>query len=80
MSDNTERKIRKSVEDLGVAAYLRMHGFKVIGRKGKAVYFEINESEENEFNRDSFEYVNSPFHDFDSHIKSLKKIREYLPD
>lgn len=72
--------IRKSVEDLGVAAYLRMHGFKVIGRKGKSVYFELNAADGPEFDKSSFEYVNSPFHEFDSHLMSLKKIREYLPD
>lgn len=80
MTDKVPNKVRKNIDDLGVAAYLRMHGYKVIGRKGKSVYFEIDETESDEFNRRSFDYVNSPFHEFDSHIMSLKKIREYLPE
>ena len=72
--------MRKSVSDLGVAAYLRMHGFKVIGRKNKTIWFEIKEDESSDFERLSFEYVNGPYHDFDANLMLLKKMNEYLPE
>jgi len=34
--------ISKKVSDLGAGAYLLMHGYKVIGRQGKAILFEVN--------------------------------------
>jgi hypothetical protein len=71
--------VRKSTEDLGIAAYLRMHGFKVVGRKGKAFYFEINREEDIAFNETIFEYPNSPYHDFDTHLMALKKLPHYVP-
>lgn len=71
---------RKSVSDLGVAAYVKMHGFKCIGRKSRNFYFELNEDQVNEFDQLTFDYANSPMHDFDSCIMSLKKLPEYLPE
>jgi hypothetical protein len=71
--------IRKSVEDLGAAAYLKMHGFKIVGRKGKVFYFEIMREEENAFHEAMFEYPNSPYHDFDAHIMGLKKLPHFVP-
>lgn len=71
-------KVRKSTEDLGVAAYLRMHGFKVCGRKGKIFYFDIMSEEEEAFNEAVFEYPNSPYHDFDANIMALKKLPHYI--
>lgn len=71
--------MKKSVSDLGAGAYLLMHGYKVIGRKGKEFIFEISESEEFEFEQKTLEYLSSEFHRFDSYIMSLKKIGEYLP-
>lgn len=73
-------KIRKSTEDLGIAAYLRMHGFKVVGRKGKLFYFDIMKEEEKAFNEAVFEYPNSPYHDFDAHIMALKKLPHFQPE
>jgi len=70
--------IRKSTEDLGAAAYLRMHGFKVVGRKGKTFYFEIMREEEDAFNEAIFDYPNSPYHDFDTHIMALKKLPHFV--
>lgn len=74
-----EKKVKKSVNDLGIAAYLFMHGFTVVGRKNRAVYFEIKEEEQEEFDRLTFEYLSSPYHRFDSCLMSLKKIGEYEP-
>ncbi len=72
-------KMKKIVTDLGAGAYLLMHGHKVVGRKGKEFIFEVNESEENEFEQRKLEYLSSEFHRFDSYIMSLKKIGEYYP-
>ena len=71
--------VRKSTEDLGAAAYLRMHGFKVVGRKGKIFYFDIMREEEEAFNEALFDYPNSPYHDFDMNIMVLKKLPHFIP-
>lgn len=71
--------MKKIVTDLGAGAYLLMHGHKVVGRKGKEFIFEVNESEETEFEQRKLEYLSSEFHRFDSYIMSLKKIGEYYP-
>lgn len=71
---------RKRVSDLGAGAYLLMHGYKVIGRQGKAIIFEVEETGEKEFETRQLEYLSSEFHRFDSCLMSLKKINEYLPE
>lgn len=71
--------MKKTVSDLGAGAYLLMHGYKVIGRRGREFIFEIGESEEAEFEQRKLEYLSSEFHRFDSYIMSLKKIGEYTP-
>lgn len=73
------KTVHKFVTDLGAAAYIMMHKYKVIGKKGKAIYFEVNQNEINEFENLHFEYANSEFHRFDSCLMSLKKIGEYMP-
>lgn len=75
-----EKKMKKSVNDLGIAAYVMMHGFTVVGRKNRTVYFEIKEGEGEEFERLTFEYLSSPYHRFDSCLMSLKKVGEYMPE
>lgn len=71
--------MKKTVSDLGAGAYLLMHGYKVIGRRGKDFLFEISDVEEVEFEQRKLEYLSSEFHRFDSYIMSLKKISEYSP-
>lgn len=73
-------RIRKSVSDLGVAAYVKMHGFKCVGRKNRNFFFELYDDQDSEFDQLTFDYANSPMHDFDSCIMSLKKLPEYLPE
>lgn len=73
-------KVRRSVNDLGVAAYVKMHGYPCAGKKGRNYFFDIEEKDLNDFERLVVEYVNSPMHDFDHHIMSLKKMNDYLPD
>lgn len=69
----------KFVTDLGAAAFLLMHKFKLIGKKGRAFYFECNSKEdEAQFDDLSLQYATSVFHDFDSKLMSLKKIGEFL--
>ncbi len=71
--------VHKFVSDLGAAAYIMMHKYKVIGKKGKSIYFEVDEGEVSDFENLIFEYANSEFHRFDSCLMSLKKINEYMP-
>ena len=67
--------------DLGVAAYILMHKYKVLGKKGKYIYFEVESPEVNEkFDELAFEYLTSDFHKFDSCLMSLKKLSEYISD
>lgn len=72
--------IYKEISDLGAGAYLLMHGYRVAGRKGKAIVFEIDASETREFDQRTMEYLSSEYHRFDSCLMSLKKIGEYIPD
>lgn len=74
-----KKLMSKHVTDLGAAAYLMMHKYKVVGKRGKAVYFEINEDQESAFDQLTMDYLSSEFHRFDSCLMSLKKIGEYMP-
>ena len=74
----TEPTIR-SVSDLGAGAYLMMHGYKVVGRSGKDILFEVTAKEDEDFERLELEYLTSEYHRFDSCIMSLKKIHERRP-
>lgn len=68
-----EKKL-KEVQDLGVGAYLLMHAYKVVGKKGRSVIFEINVNEEKDFDEKKMDYLSSEFHRFDSCLMSLKKM------
>jgi hypothetical protein len=72
--------IYKKVGDLGAGAYLLMHGYRVVGRQGRAIVFEVEKTGEREFDSRTMEYLSSEFHRFDSCLMSLKKIGEYMPD
>jgi len=71
MSDET---VVGTVKDLGMAAYLKMKGYKLLNRRGREFDFVINESEQDEFKRAQVEYVNSSFAEFDAEIMNLKKL------
>ena len=84
--ESLDENIHKVVGDLGVAAYLLMHeyrpkslGVKVIGKKGKYVYFEHPEGRGEDFERLSYQYLPSQFQTYDSNLMALKKIGEYMP-
>lgn len=70
----------KKVTDLGAGAYLMMHGYKVKGRSGKAILFDVEKEGIEEFEERKMEYLTSEFHRFDSCLMSLKKIEEYTPE
>jgi regulator of sigma D len=70
----------REVSDLGAGAYLLMYGWKVVGRRGKSIIFEVEESAINDFEQDTLDYLSSDFHRFDSCLMSLKKINEYMPE
>jgi len=66
------------VTDLGIAAYLLMHQFKVVGKKGKAIYFECESSATDQFNELIFGYMPpSDFYLFDSCLMALKKVNPW---
>lgn len=71
--------VNRFVTDLGAAAYIMMHKYKVVCKKGKAVYFEveIEGDGERKFEDLIMDYLSSEFHRFDSCLMSLKKIGEY---
>lgn len=75
-----ENKHHRFVTDLGAAAYILMHKYKVIGKKGKAIYFEIDADCADKFDDTALEYLSSDFHRFDSCLMSLKKIGEYISE
>jgi hypothetical protein len=82
MELETEKVVRREVCDLGASAYLMMHGYRVIGRKGRAIVFEVEVEQDgvHAFEELNMEYLSSDFHRFDSCLMSLKKIGEYMPD
>jgi hypothetical protein len=71
---NEEGLVLIAVKDLGMAAYLKMIGFKLSARRGREFDFVVRESEQDEFNSKKVEYLNSQFSAFDSEIMNLKKL------
>jgi hypothetical protein len=78
-------EITKSVSDLGVAAYLLMHGYEVSGKKGRTVFFIVEsdtedglEEDTKKFDKLTMEYLSSTYHRFDACLMSLKKIPDQL--
>lgn len=68
--------VQKLINDLGAAAYIMMHKYEAIGKRGKSIVFEVDEKDIGEFDMLYRKYLNSEFHRFDSCLMSLKK----LPD
>jgi len=69
-----EETVIVSIEDLGAAAYLLMHGYQFSGKEGRKIYFEVEKSGVDELKRRKNEYLTSEFHRFDSCLMSLKKM------
>ena len=72
--------IIRQISDLGAAAYIMMHKYEVVGRKGKVYYFEIPDEDNDKFDKLYKQYLMGEFHRFDSCIMSLKKFAEQIPD
>lgn len=70
----------KKVSDLGAAAYMLMHGHKLIGRQGHSIVFEVETNDVQEFEQRMMDYLSSEYHRFDSCLMSLKKIGESMPN
>ena len=75
-----ETKNHRFVTDLGAAAYILMHKYKVVGKRGKAIYFEVDNGSLDKFDEIALDYISSDFHRFDSCLMSLKKIGEYMSE
>lgn len=72
--------VYKHVNDLGVAAYILMHGYDVAGKKGKSYYFEVSDTDPTNFDSICLEYLNERnYHKFDHCIMSLKKVPTIKP-
>lgn len=73
--------IFKEVNDLGIAAYLMLHGYSTVGKKGKAIYFECpTESAADEFENLVLEFQPpNEFYLFDSCLMYLKKLNDFIP-
>jgi hypothetical protein len=72
------KKVFRTVTDLAMGAYVKMHGYKCVGRKNRSFFFEMNEDDSSQFEQLKLDYINSQFHAFDSEIMALKKIGEYV--
>lgn len=77
-----ERMLIKSCNDLGKAAYLKMLGWKCVGRHGKTFYFEVNEkiNDIKKFDKDLFDWLDSTYNEFDSHLMRLKTLENHMPE
>jgi hypothetical protein len=73
------KKVMRHITDLGAAAYVLMNKYKIVGKRGQAVYFEVAEEELESFENLNYEYISNEFHQFDSCLMSLKKTREHQP-
>ena len=69
--------MNKEIRDIGIAAYLVMHEFKLHDKKEKNFIFSIDPSDQKKFEDLKISYLSSEFHHFDSCIMSLKKLEEY---
>lgn len=75
-----DKPTRRAVGELGMAAYIKLYGFRCLGRKGRDFFFEVDETELNQFDQLMVDYINSPMHEFDSAIMSLKKMPQYVEE
>jgi hypothetical protein len=67
----------KEIRDIGIAAYLVMHEYKLRDKKDKSFLFEVVSDESKKFEDLKISYLSSEFHHFDSCLMSLKKLDEY---
>jgi len=69
--------MKVSINDLGIGAYLMMNGFKVVGRKGRNVFFEVEtDKDKTELDAMAMDYLRTDYERFDNYLAVLKKISE----
>jgi hypothetical protein len=69
--------MKKEIRDIGIAAYLLLHSFKLTSKKDRSFIFDIATEREKEFEDMKLSYLASEFHHFDSCLMSLKKLDDY---
>lgn len=67
----------KEIRDIGIAAYMVMHDYKLRDKKDKSFIFAIDPNENKKFEDLKISYLSSEFHHFDSCLMSLKKLEDY---
>lgn len=81
MTDNiNSKKIIKQITDIGCSAFMRMEGWRLVGKSNRSIFFEINAEDEKDFDTKCFEYSNSVFATFDHNLLTIKKLKEYMPE
>ena len=80
MQNIEEKKLEErknyTTSDIGIAAYLQLHGLKLVKRERAPTgrfHFEF-EDEENICQLKSLEFLSSDFCKFDNNVRNLKKI------
>lgn len=63
-----------TVKDLGLAAFLKMIGFRLVNKRGRDLDFEYEDSQEDIFRSKQIEYINSIYASFDNEVMNLKKM------
>ena len=58
--------MKKEIRDIGIAAYLLLHSFKLSSKKDRSFIFDIVPEREKEFEDMKLSYLASEFHHFDS--------------
>ena len=74
MSEVLEKEVVKPINDYGIAAYLLMHGFEILNKRGKVINFKIKPGDEKEFDEKTVEYLSGPYHRFDSCLMAIRKL------
>lgn len=69
-----ENNVHVRISDLGMSAYLLMHGFTCMGKQGRDVIFEVEKTGLRELETRKRAYLTSEFHRFDACLMSLKKM------
>lgn len=83
-----DEKIHKVISDLGAAAYVMLNehrdkihrlNARVIGKRGKDVYFEHPEENGEKLIKLSWSYCKGQFQKYDAALQTLKRNGEYMP-
>lgn len=71
-----EQENRYTTSDIGIAAYLQLHGVKLVKceRLGSGRFYFEFEDENKTCQLKSLEYLSSDFCKFDNNVRNLKKI------